>query len=103
MNEPLPHHKNYNCKITTQDGQEHLVYANWIHNQGLDYWKGWNCSAGKTMFYIDKNFDIWSGQCQNDHLGNILSEWSLKTDTVCNRERCMGCTDTLSVQKSINE
>ena len=55
---PFENHPIYNCKITTDDGQEYLVYANWIHNEKLDNWQGWHCDAGHTRFYIDKNFDI---------------------------------------------
>jgi hypothetical protein len=96
-------HDNYNCKITTEDGQEHLVYANWIYNEGLDNWKGYRCDAGHTRFNIDKNFDIWSGQCKNDYLGNLLTDWSLKIDTICFRDRCAACTDDLLTKKYIDE
>lgn len=96
-------HDNYNCKITTEDGQEHLVYANWIHNEGLDNWKGYRCDAGYTNFYIDKNFDVWSGACHNNFLGNVLAEWSIKTDTICERETCIGCTDDLITRKYQND
>jgi hypothetical protein len=96
-------HDNYNCKITTADGQEHLVYANWIHNEGFDNWKGYRCDAGYTNFHIDKNFNVWSGTCHNNLLGNILTEWSIKTDTICERETCIGCTDDLITKKYQND
>jgi hypothetical protein len=92
-------HKNYNCQITTEDGEQHLVFAEWIHEQGLDTWKGYQCDAGNTRFMIDKNFDIWSGECKHDHLGNVMGKWNLKTDTVCRRERCTGCADDLLTKK----
>lgn len=92
-------HENYNCNITLDSGDEYKVYANWIHNQGLDCWQGWHCDAGHTRFYIDKNFDIWSGECKNDYLGNATSNWNLKTDTICNRVTCTGCTDDLLTHK----
>ena len=90
---------NYNCKITLNNGEEYQVYANWMHNQNLDSWKGWHCNAGHTRFYIDKNFDVWSAECHNDYLGNALSTWELKFDTVCNRPTCSGCTDDLLTHK----
>ena len=93
-------HENYNCQATDEQGQEHLVYANWMHNQGLDTWQGWHCNAGHTRFYIDKNFDIWSGECKNDYLGNALKEWRPKNDTVCKQATCTGCTDDLITKKS---
>lgn len=88
-------HENYNCKATDETGAQHLVYANWIYNQGMATWHGYQCSAGETRFYIDKNFDIWSGECKNDKLGNVLEDWTPKKDTVCKRETCTGCTDDL--------
>lgn len=96
-------HDNYNCQVTDDQGQEHLVYANWLHNEHLDNWLGYCCDAGHTRFHIDKNFDVWSGECKNDYLGNALSDWSPKTDTICKRITCTGCTDDLIVKKYINE
>jgi len=95
-------HDNYNCKITDQEGQEHLVYANWIHNEGFDNWKGYHCNVGYTNFHIDKNFDVWGGLCHNDFLGNMLTEWSIKTDAICKRQTCIGCTDDLITEKYQN-
>jgi hypothetical protein len=95
-------HSNYNCEITLDTGEQYQVYANWIHNNDLDHWQGWHCDAGHTRFYIDKRFDIWSGECQNDYLGNVLGEWSIKTDTVCQQPTCTGCTDDLITEKSKN-
>ena len=95
-------HSNYNCEITLDTGQQYLVYANWIHNNRLDQWSGWSCSAGHTRFLIDKDFEIYSGECKNDHLGNVLSNWNIKTDTLCKRNTCTGCTDDLLTEKSKN-
>lgn len=95
----LKDHSNYNCIITTDTGDVHRVYANWLHNNDLDHWKGWSCDAGNTRFYIDKNFDIWSGLCQNDYLGNALTEWSTKSNTICQQNTCNGCTDDLITKK----
>lgn len=95
-------HDNYNCEVTLDSGEQFRVYANWIHNNDLDHWQGWHCEAGHTRFYIDKHFDIWSGECQNDHLGLVLGEWSVKTDTVCQQSTCTGCTDDLITEKSKN-
>ena len=96
-------HSNYNCKITLDSGEQFRVYANWIHNEQLDQFQGWSCDAGHTRFYIDKNFDIWDGECQNTHLGNVLTEWNINTDTICKRSTCTGCTDDLIVAKHKND
>lgn len=94
-------HIYYNCKITTDDGQEFLVDANWIHNQGLDTWQNWSCNAGKDRIYVDANLDVHSGECKNDGLGNILTGWNLLPDaTICQRPRCTGCTDDLLQRKN---
>jgi hypothetical protein len=96
---PDQDHPNYNCTVTTDHGGQRRVYANWIHNHDLDHWQGWHCDAGATRFYIDSNFDVWSGECQNDFLGNALTGWQTKNNTVCHRRTCTGCTDDLIVKK----
>jgi hypothetical protein len=95
-------HANYNCEITLDNGDQYLVFGNWIHNQELDNWQAWSCSAGYTRFYIDKNFDVWSGECKNDYLGNVLESWATKSNAVCARVRCTGCTDDLITEKHKN-
>lgn len=92
-------HKNYNCKVTTESGEEYRVYANWLHNEKLDQWQGWQCNAGHTRLYIDKNFDVWSGECKNNYLGNAIDNWELKFNTTCNQPTCTGCTDDLMTTK----
>jgi hypothetical protein len=94
----MENHKNYNCRVTTDTGEEYLIYANWLHNEKLDYWQGWTCKAGATRLLIDKNLEIYSGECHNDHLGNI-NNFTLLDQTICKQERCTGCTDDLIVAK----
>lgn len=93
-------HTNYNCEIATDTGETYRVYANWLHNEQLDHWQGWQCDAGATRFYIDKNFDVWSGECRNDYLGNVLTQWDPIPGTVCRQETCTGCTDDLITKKN---
>jgi hypothetical protein len=92
-------HKNYNCQITTDTGEEYFIYANWLHNNNLDNWKDWYCEAGATRLYIDKDLNIFSGECKNDGLGSALSNFTLLDHTICKQERCFGCTDDLIVAK----
>ena len=93
-------HSNYNCKITTDDGKEYLSYANWIHNENLDNFLGWQCDAGATRIMINEKLDIYSGECENDYLGNALTNFNLlNTHSICKQERCTGCTDDLLVSK----
>lgn len=96
---PNKDHDNHNCTVTEISGQQRRVYANWLHNNKLDHWRGWRCDAGATRFYIDANFDVWSGECKNDFLGNIFTEWQIKNNTVCHRETCTGGTDDLMIKK----
>lgn len=92
-------HENYNCKVTTESGEEYLVYTNWLHNEQLDNWQGWTCEAGATRLLIDKNFELYSGECKNDHLGSALGEFMILDQTICRQAHCTGCTDDLLVSK----
>jgi len=77
------------------------VFANWIHNNDLDHWNGWQCNAGVTRISIDKQCDVYSGECHNDFLGNALAGdlKLLSEPTTCQQSRCTGCTDDLMVKK----
>lgn len=93
-------HENYNCKIELEDNSEFFIYANWLHNNNLDNWKNWKCEAGATRIYIDKNLNVWSGECKNDFLGNIDSGWNLfESHSICEQDTCTGCTDDLLIKK----
>ena len=92
-------HKNYNCEIFFEDGTSSKVFADWLHNEKLDCWKGWSCDAGITRIVIEENFDVYSGRCHNDYLGNLNSEWDLLEEAICKKERCSAVTDDLMVEK----
>jgi len=94
-------HSNYNCHITTNDGREYSIYANWLHNNNLDQWFGWKCFAGSERILIDKDFNVYGGECKNDFLGNALTEFDLLESTTCNQSQCTGCTDDLMVTKQL--
>lgn len=96
-------HQYHNCKITLEDGQHFLVSANWLHNQNLDYWKDWTCDAGHRRLFVDEKFDVYSGECLNDYLGNLQTKWRLLSQSAtCRRDRCTGCTDDLMIKKQDN-
>jgi hypothetical protein len=99
MQNKFENQENYNCRVITDSGEEYLVYANWLHNQGLDLWKGWTCEAGATRLLIDKNLKVYSGECKNDLLGSAIDEFKVLEHTICKQERCTGCTDDLIVAK----
>lgn len=85
--------------MTLDDGSEYLVYANWLHNEGLDHWQGWHCQAGSERILIDKDFMVYSGECKNDCLGSALDGIGLLSGTMCRQATCTGCTDDLMVSK----
>lgn len=92
-------HPNYNCEIVTDTGNTYRVFSDWLHNEQLDHWQGWECAAGASRLYIDKNFNVWSGECRNDNLGNALTGFEVLEKTVCQRLSCTSCTDDLVVAK----
>lgn len=93
-------HQYYNCEIELSDGQRYKISANWLHNNDLDHWKNWSCDAGYKRLSIDKDFNVYSAQCENEILGNIFSGWVLHDGpSVCKRETCTGCTDDLLTHK----
>lgn len=92
-------HQNYNCRIILDNGQEFMVFGSWIHNEQLDHWKGWTCDAGHTRLMIDKDLNVWSGECKNDFFGPVMSNFYDNTKTICKRETCTGCMDDLIIRK----
>lgn len=95
-------HQYYNCEIEIDDGRVYKISANWMHNNGLDYWKGWECDAGFRRLHVDKNFNVFSAQCENEYLGNLFGPWEPHTaPSICNRDRCNGCTDDLLIRKRL--
>ncbi len=96
----LTNHEYYNCEVITSDSTKYRISANWLHSHELDNWKDWQCEAGYNRVYIDSDNNVFSGQCFNDNLGNLDTQWTLlNTPTVCKRDRCTGCTDDLIVYK----
>jgi len=93
-------HTNYNCTVTLDDQTQYKIYANWMHNNQLDQFQDWHCEAGATRIWIDKNLNVWSGECANDHLGDMHTDWNLlPKPTTCQRKTCTGCTDDLLTKK----
>ena len=91
---------NYNCKIILDNGKSINVFADWLHNENLDHWKGWSCNAGVTRLSITENFDVYSARCNNNYLGNLKTGWNLLEKNICKQERCNSCTDDLLIEKS---
>jgi hypothetical protein len=95
-------HKFYNCEIELSDGNRYRVSAVWLHNSQLDFWKGWECSAGFKRLDVDMDFNVFSARCKNESLGNLFGGWKIHDKpSICRKDRCSGCTDDLLVEKNI--
>lgn len=93
-------HINYNCKITLDTGESYNVYSQWLSNQSLNKWKGWECNAGVTRLFINVDEDVFSAVCQHDRLGNMRSGWSIPNSvTICQKDTCFTNTDDLLIFK----
>ena len=95
-------HQFYNCTVDLDNGEQYNISANWLHNNNLDYWKGWECEAGQSRLLINFDQGIYGGECLNDYLGNLETGWEYENKpTVCKRDRCFSCTDDLLVGKRL--
>jgi len=93
-------HPYCNCKITLDNNETYRINANWMHNENIDNWKDWECSAGQQRILIEADLTVYSGECLNDLLGNLATGWALfDNPTTCQQPRCTGCTDDLIVFK----
>ena len=96
-----PNHKNYNCQITTESGEDFLIYANWLNNNDLNHFQGWECYTGVTRIHITTNQDVYNGLCLTDKLGNLNTGWNLRTKPLtCPNEKCTANTDDLMTRRS---
>jgi MoaA/NifB/PqqE/SkfB family radical SAM enzyme len=96
-------HINYNCEITLEDGETFKVYSQWLNNEELNYWKGWECSAGRLAIVIKPNDDVYGCVKKHDYLGNLNNEWDLmKSPVICRFDRCAVNTLELSLPKQKN-
>lgn len=95
------HYHNNNCQIELDNGEKYLIYAPWMHNQHIDNFKGWRCDAGVTRISIDQTGQVFSGECRDSDLGNLITGWQLleESDAICKRDTCAGCADDLMTKK----
>lgn len=93
--------KNYNCRVTLDNNEEYLVYSNWLASEDNHHFKDWSCDAGRTRFFIDSEFNVYSCESgRNDHLGHIDNFEVLSNGTKCKLDICPYCTDDLATYKS---
>ena len=95
-----PTHNNFNCQITTDDGEESLIYANWLNNNELNNFEGWECYTGTYRIFIDKSLDVYNAMCHSTHMGNLNTGWDLVDKIIiCPNKRCTGNTDDLMTRR----
>lgn len=80
-------------------------------NHILDYmyvnkhsFKGWNCWAGATHFYISKDFELKAASCGIKSFGNLLTD-DIKFDNspvVCDGRSCI-CIANLKIRKEYHK
>ena len=94
-------HNNYNCKITYDTGEEKYIYSNWLNNNNLNNFEGWECHTGATRIFIDKSLNVYNGMCYTKHLGNLTTEWNLvDKKIICPNQRCTSNTDDLATRRN---
>jgi hypothetical protein len=105
MSNILVRDKNCNAIVELKDGQTIEIFAEQLYDKNLHHWKGWYCNAGVDSIFIDSDFIVYAGQCENDNLGNLFNnDFSfLKSPTICRRETCTTCTTDLYTYKSKEE
>ena len=91
---------NYNTRVTLENGDEYLMFADRLHTENLDHWKGWHCAAVMNYLIIDPKLDVYGSRCRNDFLGNLENNFTILDDyTICKRDRCVFCTADLMISK----
>ena len=91
----------YNSEVMLRDGSTIKISANQLFDKNLHHWQGWLCDAGVNSVMIDWDFTVYSGQCRNDCLGNLMSDdfEFLKSPTICKRQNCTSCASDLYSNK----
>lgn len=93
--------KNYNSSVYYSDGEVVKIYASKLKNTMLHAFKGWTCEAGYSTLYVHANGDVWSGECENEFLGNLNNETFklLEKPGTCNKNFCSGNGAEISTKK----
>ena len=74
-----------------------------LMNSGLTNWKGWLCSIGQINLEIEKNGNVYGGNCKqriyyNNLYNSNFSFSPVKNLTVCNQDYCK-CFHDISIYK----
>lgn len=105
MNVLLTESPNSDCTVVLADGTEIDVesFDLWYHN--LAKFQNWSCAAGVDSIVVESDFQVWSGVCRNDNLGNLLDEnfSLLQNPTVCVKDQCTTCIADLINDKKMSK
>lgn len=95
--------KTADCTVVLKDGTEIDIESWELWRNNLHYFKGWTCAAGSDSIIIESDFQVWSGVCRNDNLGNLLDDnFSLfKEPTICTTNQCTACISDLTNSKKL--
>lgn len=101
MNALLVESADSDCTVVLKDGTEIDVSSWELWRNNLHNFKGWQCNAGSDTIIIESNFEVWSGVCRNDNLGNLLDEnfSLLQSPTICTKNHCTTCMSDLNNSK----
>ena len=93
---------NYNCRVYYKDGDVVNIFADKLPNTNTHQFKDWACDAGYSGIYVHSNGDVWSGECENDFLGNLNDNSFELLDSPgrCKRKFCTTNIGELSITKS---
>jgi hypothetical protein len=90
-----------NATVTLKDNSTVDVAVSQLCEKDLNNFKGWYCAAGMDQIYINESLTVYSGQCYNDNMGNLMDENFKLFDnpTICKQESCGSCTSDLYTRK----
>lgn len=102
MNVLLVESEMSDCTVVLKDGTKIDVNSYDLFNKDLYHFKGWTCAAGTDSILVESDFQVWSGICRNDNLGNLFDDNFnlLQSPTVCTKDQCTTCpTDLINAKK----
>lgn len=102
MNVLLVESKMSDGTVVLKDGTTIDVNLMDLFRKDLHHFKGWTCTAGTDGILVESDFQVWSGVCRNDNLGNLFDDNFnlLQSPTVCTKDQCTTCpTDLINAKK----
>ena len=89
------------CIVVLKDGATIEANSLDLFRKDLHHFKGWTCTAGTDSILIESDFQVWSGICRIDNLGNLFDDDFnlLQSPTVCTKDQCTTCENDLTNTK----